>query len=51
MYNFYGRSFVCHYSGLVIREEIGKLDNKQFDEQAKLPKGRRAAKECCKKPQ
>ncbi|XP_055324897.1 complex III assembly factor LYRM7 [Sitodiplosis mosellana] len=35
---------------LVIREDTEKLDNKEFDEKAKLPKQGRA-KQCCKKPE
>lgn len=38
--------FECYFPGLIIREETTKLDNKEFDENAKLPKRGRGAKQC-----
>lgn len=36
--------------GMIVREDTEKLDNKEFDEFAKLPtRGR--AKPCCKQPE
>lgn len=37
------------FVGLIIRDETIKLDNKEFDENAKLPKRGRSAKQCCNK--
>lgn len=43
--------FHIYFTGLVIREDTEKLDNKEFDENAKLPT-RRGTKQCCnKKPE
>lgn len=41
---------ILSISEMIIRKDTEKLDNKEFDENAKLPT-RRSAKKCCKEPE